>query len=371
MIKRIAVIGSTGSIGTSCLNIVRNNLTRYQIVALAAGENVAALESQIEEFKPQYYFLASGAVCRGAAAVSSIAEICALSCVDAVLFASSGFTSCDGVLTAIAHGKQVLLANKETLVCAGEIIMREAKKKGMEIIPVDSEHSAVWQSIGSSRAYLNRIILTASGGAFRDTDRDKLFYMRAEDALRHPNWNMGKKITVDSASLMNKGLEVIEAHFLFDVPYCKIECVLHRESIVHSMVEFTDGAVIAELSYPSMEIPISLALSYPERIPTSVPPLDFTKQSKLSFEPIDEEKFPCFRLARQVACSGGIMPTVMNAANEVAVAKFLSGEICFGQIFEMVEKTVSGYRNILDPTLLDIFEADADARHITKQTTVK
>lgn len=369
--KQFIVLGSTGSIGRCCLKIIEKNPERFGVAALACGSNVRLMREQIEAFCPQNVYLACGE--KPAANVryaESLAELVAMTQADAVLVATTGSAAVLAVKTAIEKGMQVLLANKETLVCAGGVITALARRYHAKLIPVDSEHSAIWQCMqGRCNESPVRLILTASGGAFRDLTLSQLEHVTPEAALRHPNWDMGSKITIDCATMVNKALEVIEAKWLFDMPMERIDCIQHRESIVHSMAEFRDGSVIAEMSYPTMEIPITLAMTYPARIDTGVNRLNFAEVAKLTFEPIDEKKYPCFTLARQCGIEGGILPAVMSAANEVAVERFLDGRIKFTQISEVLKRVLDRFKNIGKPSLEEILDADTKARKIAYKLT--
>ena len=349
--KLITVLGSTGSVGTQTLKIVVSNPDKFGVYALSAHSNIALLKQQLKEFKPLYCVITgtntdinpldfpSTRILYGAQALM---QVSAADEVSTVVAATLGLHSLNAVLAAIKAGKRIAIANKEILVAAGSLVKQLIKEHpAAELIPVDSEHSAIFQCLCASGGKgVKRLILTASGGAFRDTPVSEFENLTAEDALAHPNWSMGKKITVDSATLMNKGLEVIEASWLFDMAVDDIDCVLHRQSIIHSMVEFEDNSVLAQLSYPSMEIPIAYALSYPERIAGSVERLDFCKISGLTFEPCDTEKFPCLSIAYAAAKKGGAAPAIMSSANDWAVERFLRGALRFTQIPQAIEKAL-------------------------------
>ena len=335
--KKIALIGSTGSIGRQVIEAVKRNGDKFKIVALVANRESAEFEKQKKELAPEMCALASE---DGAAA------LVAAEYADIVFNAAGGFAGLAYSLKAVSAGKALALANKETLVCGGDLIMPLAKKTSAEIIPVDSEHSAIWQCLNyKTDTKLRRLIITASGGAFRDMPPEKLKTVTPEQALNHPTWKMGAKITVDSATLMNKGYEVIEAHVLYGTDYRDIETVIQPQSIVHSMVEFDDGAVLAQMSYPTMELPITLALTYPQRIKTALKPMDFKSAFSLDFQPMTREKYPCFDIALSCGEAGGIMPCVLNAADEAAVNAFLNGEIAFTDIYRVVAETVAGFSN--------------------------
>ncbi len=349
MRKKIALIGSTGSIGRQVINVVNRYPERFELVAIAANTGGELFQRQISEQKPAFAALrAAGetpcgvpAGVRFARGEGAFEEACAYPSADVVFVAVTGFAGLKAALSAINAKKDVALANKECLVAGGEIVMPAAKAAGVKILPVDSEHSAIWQCLAFDRgAPFSKLILTASGGALRDVPLGKLSEMTAKDALAHPNWDMGAKITVDCATMLNKGFEVIEAMRLYDAPLEKVEVVMHRESIVHSMVAFEDGAVLAQMSYPSMEVPIQLALTYPERLRANVAPLDLAKISALHFSAPDPARYPCFTLALECAKQGGDMPCALNAAGEVAVQAFLRGQIKYTQIAEIIEKTL-------------------------------
>ncbi len=330
--KKIAIIGCTGSIGRQTLEVVRANPGRFEVVALAAGRNRAALSALAEEFHPKYTALAQdGAPMPEEAYAES----------DVVVVAASGFAGLCYALEAVRAGGRVALANKESLVCGGELVLAEAERCGAELIPVDSEHSAIFQALGMRRdAPFSKLILTASGGPFLHHTKKELARVTAAEALRHPTWKMGPKVTVDSATLLNKGYELIEAHHLYGAPYEKLSAIVHPESVVHSIVCFEDGAALAQLGYPDMRVPIQLALTCPERLPCA-PQLNFEKLAALHFERLPEEKFPCFGLALAAGKAGGTAPTVLNAAAEVAVGAFLEGGITFPRIAETIEGALS------------------------------
>ena len=335
--KKISLIGCTGSIGRQVVGIVKRNPDKFKIVALVANSDSGEFERQKKELKPEFSALASK---DDALPAADIADA------DIIFNAAGGFAGLRYSIKALEAGKTLALANKETLVCGGDIVMPLAKSKGARIIPVDSEHSAIWQCLNyRTDAKVRRLIITASGGAFRNLPPEKLSFVTPEQALNHPTWKMGKKITIDSATLMNKGYEVIEAHVLYGTAYDRIETVIQPQSIVHSLVEFDDGAVLAQMSYPTMELPISLALSFPERIQTALRPMDFKNAFSLQFEPMERKKFPCFDIALACGEQGGIMPCVLNAADETAVHAFLNGEIAFTDIYRVVERTVSAFKN--------------------------
>lgn len=370
--KKIAILGSTGSIGTQTLDIIRDNQD-LQATALAAGQNVELMEKQIREFHP----LIAGMWSEKAAAdlkqrvsdlpvkvvsgMEGLLEICSMAECDVVVTAVVGMIGIRPTIAAIENKKTIALANKETLVTAGHIIMPLAKKLGVPILPVDSEHSAIFQSLqGQADNAVHRILLTASGGPFRGKTKADLENMTLEDALKHPNWSMGKKVTIDSASLVNKGLEVMEAKWLFGTGLDRIQVVVHPQSIVHSAVEYEDGAVIAQLGLPDMKLPIQYALVYPERRPMRMPRMDLFKIASLTFEAPDTETFPGLKLAYRAAECGGSMPTVFNAANEMAVKLLLEKKIRFVQIPEIIEAAMDNHRAAAEPDVEEILQAEAE-----------
>jgi|FLYL01.1.fsa_nt_gi 1-deoxy-D-xylulose-5-phosphate reductoisomerase len=373
---RIALLGSTGSIGRQTLDVVRALPDRLQVVALAAGANVTLLEEQAREFRPRFvYSLREEAYLRerihtGALAAQwlDMAGMAAHPDVDVVVVATVGASGLDATLAAVRAGKAVAIANKEVLVMAGHIVTAEAKASGAQLRPVDSEHSAIWQCLwGEDPAAVERIVLTASGGPFRDRPREELARVTSEEALRHPNWQMGQKVTVDSATLLNKGLECIEARWLFGVPMERIEVLLHRESIVHSLVEFRDGSVKAQLGVPDMRLPIQCALTYPERLPgAGVPRLDLRRTGALTFGVPDPRQFPCLALAVEAGRRGGTYPAVLAAADEVAVQHFLAGHIGFLDIPAAIEDALAAHRSSANPDLDKVLQADAWARAFTE-----
>ncbi len=377
--KNISILGSTGSIGTQTLDIVRNN-PELSVSALCAGSNIKLLEAQAREFRPKlcviydrekYKELKEALKDTGimvASGMEGLIEAAVLKDVETVVAAIVGMIGIEPVIKAIEAGKDIALANKETLVTAGHIIMPLSKKKGIRILPVDSEHSAIFQCLnGEPRERIENILLTASGGPFRGRKKEELVNIKAEDALKHPNWSMGRKITIDSATMVNKGLEIMEAGWLFDVPVDKIRVIVHPQSIIHSAVEFSDGAVIAQLGTPDMRIPIQYALFYPDRKPLSTKKLNLTEISKLTFEEPDPDNFPGLALAMDAALKGGSLPTVFNAANERAVSLFLDGRIGFLDIALSIEHCMEKHNIIKDPSLKEILtikekaEADVDA----------
>jgi len=371
--KRIAVLGSTGSIGLQTLEVVRLFSERFSVVALGAGRNTDLLAKQVEEFQTRMvsWQWTGNEEQREAlldrlhhCSLMSLEEMACHPDVDLVVVATSGKAGLAPTLSAIRAGKQVALANKEVLVMAGEIVMTEARAKAVEILPVDSEHSAIWQCLrGENRAQVARLILTASGGPFRGYSLEQLSAITPEQALQHPTWQMGEKVTIDSATLMNKGMEIIEAHWLFGLPLSHIEVLIHPHSIVHSMVEFVDGSVKAQLSMPDMRLPIQYALLYPDRLYNpQLPRIGWDRLSSLEFEPPDLTRFPCLRLAREAGERGGTYPAVLCAADEVAVGLFLSHRIGFLDIVRLVEESLERHRSVSSPSVEDILVADVWAR---------
>jgi 1-deoxy-D-xylulose-5-phosphate reductoisomerase len=382
--KRISILGSTGSIGVSALDVVRRLRDRFEVVALAAGRNAYLLKEQAREFHPRIVSVAdtnaipelrselepSGIRVVGGeegllqAATHSDAQI-----VLSALVGAQGFLP---TLEAISAGKDVALANKETLVVAGPIISREAARKNIRLLPVDSEHSAIWQCLeGEEKNTVRKLILTASGGPFLTRDISTFESITINQALAHPNWRMGRKITIDSATLMNKGLEMIEAHYLFDEPPEKLEVVIHPQSVIHSMVEFIDGSVIAQLGISDMRMPIQFALTYPERWENDLPSVNLTRIGKLEFFEPDLLKFPCLKLAQYALRTGGTMTAVLNAANEVAVESFLTERVPFPSIPRIVEAAMEKHRTIADPSLQDVIEADRWARALAEEAVLQ
>ncbi len=378
-IKNIAILGSTGSIGTQTLDIVRLHPNRLRVRALTGGRNVALLIEQSLEFRPDLVVIGdesrvselkealAGSGVRVAGGAEGILEAASLEVVDTVVAAIVGYAGLDSTLAAVRLGKRVALANKETLVVAGHLVMDEAARTGSEVIPVDSEHSAIFQClVGEPEDSVEKLIITASGGPFRELAYDQFSQITAEQALRHPNWAMGAKITIDSATMMNKGLEVIEARWLFQIDVSRIDVVVHRESIIHSMVVFVDGSTKAQLGVPHMQIPIQYALSYPDRWGAGHKRIDWTQLSELHFENPDARRFPCLGLAYEALDLGGTAPAILNAANEVAVALFLRGEIPFTGIPLIIEKAMRSLTT-QDVDLAALREADHRARSFAKE----
>lgn len=381
MVKCVSILGSTGSIGRQSLDVIEN-LKEIQVAALTAGTNVERMAQQCRRFRPQLAVMATeqaamdlkealaGEQTRIAWGEAGLIEAATVPEADCVITAVVGMVGLKPTLAAIRAKKRIGLANKETLVCAGELVMAEAEKCGAEIVPVDSEHSAIFQCLMgcADRREVKKILLTCSGGPFFDMDAADLKYVTKADALRHPNWKMGPKITVDCATLMNKGLEVIEAMRLYRVPLEQVEVLVHRQSIVHSLVEFTDGAVMAQLGAPDMRLPIQLALTYPQRMESPAPKLDLTQCAALTFCHPDLEKFPCLALAMQCAKRGGTACPAMNGANEEAVALFLADKIGFYDIYRLVSQAVEQVPFIQNLTLEEILEADHLARQVVRKS---
>lgn len=369
--KNIAILGSTGSIGTQTLEIVRSN-PELKVVALAAGSSVELMEAQIREFKPRLVGMWTKAAAEDLRSrvadldvkivwgMEGLLEIAVLPQAQVLVTAIVGMIGIRPTIAAIEAGKDIALANKETLVTAGHIIMPLAKKCGVSILPVDSEHSAIFQSLnGEPAERISKILLTASGGPFRGKKKEELGNIRVEDALKHPNWAMGRKITIDSSTMVNKGLEVMEAKWLFSVELSQIQVVVHPQSIIHSMVEYVDGAIMAQLGTPDMKLPIQYALFYPDRKPMDGKRVDFYELGQLTFEKPDMDTFKGLRLAFEAQTAGGSMPTVYNAANEKAVELFLDRRISYLQIPELIEETMAWHRVIPNPTVEEILSVEA------------
>jgi 1-deoxy-D-xylulose-5-phosphate reductoisomerase len=369
---RVAVLGSTGSIGTQTLEVIRSLSSSFNVVALAAGHNVTLLEEQAREFRPRMVWCAredefiADRIKDGRinARWADMDDMAAHRDVDLVVVATSGAAGLGPSIAAANAGKVIAIANKEVLVMAGHLVTAAARRSGAEVRPVDSEHSAIWQCLWGEKAdSIERLVITASGGALRDLSDHELERVTAEQALRHPNWQMGQKITVDSATLVNKGLECIEAKWLFNVPMERIEVVLHRESIVHSLVEFCDGSVKAQLGVPDMRLPIQCALTYPKRVMgASVPRLDLKMIGTLTFDLAPASKYPCLALTLEAGRTGGTAPAVLAAADEVAVHYFLSGYIKFPEIAHTIEDTLNAHSVVANPSLEQVLEADKWAR---------
>ena len=370
--KKIAILGSTGSIGTQTLEVVREN-GDLEVLGLAAGNNIKLLEEQIREFHPKLVAVwteekakelrenVKDLSVKVLSGMEGLIEVATIAETEILVTAIVGMIGIRPTIEAIKAGKDIALANKETLVTAGHIIMPLAKANNVAILPVDSEHSAIFQSLqGNSRSALHKILLTASGGPFRGKTREELVNIQVEDALKHPNWEMGRKITIDSSTLVNKGLEVIEAKWLFDVDIEQIEVVVHPQSIIHSMVEYVDGAILAELGTPDMKLPIQYALYYPERRFLPGDRVDFATLSQLTFEKPDMDTFTGLRLAMEAGKAGGSLPTVFNAANELAVSKFLNRKIKYLEIPEIIETCMRNHKNIANPTVEEILQTEQE-----------
>ncbi len=366
--KKIVILGATGSIGQHALEVIRALPNKFQVIGLTGGKNLDLLKKQINEFQPKMFYssIKPGFSCKGE--FLSMEEIASHPEVDLVIVATSSKAGLNPTLAALRAGKVVALANKEVLVMAGEIVIREAKRHHSQILPIDSEHSSIWQCLQGEESKPQRLFLTASGGPFYHYSQSQLSEVTKEQALHHPVWKMGRKVTIDSATLMNKGLEVIEAHWLFDVPFENIEILIHPQCIIHSIVEFADGSMKAHLSSPDMRLPIQYALSYPERLPNpELPRLDWGTIQSLAFEPVDYDKFPCLKLALDAGNSGGTYPAVLCAADEVAIELFLNNCISFTDIARMVQKTLEHHQTIAHPSLEEILAADAWAREYVER----
>jgi 1-deoxy-D-xylulose-5-phosphate reductoisomerase len=367
-IKQVAVLGSTGSIGRQTLEVISAHPKNFHVIGLAAGKNLGLLTKQISQFKPRFVYSQDEKAPKDKGEFLSLEEMASHPEVDIAVIATSGKWGLKPTLAAVRAGKRIALANKESLVMAGEIITTEAKQKGAKILPVDSEHSAIWQCLEGEKEKPVRIILTASGGPFYNYSPAKLDKVSVEQALKHPSWRMGKKVTIDSATLMNKGLEVIEAHWLFDMPFDSIDVLVHPQSIIHSMVEFTDGSVKAQLGRPDMRLPIQYALSYPGRLPNpKLPKLDWGSIKEMTFAPPDFKSFPCLKLAIEAGRKGSTYPAVLCGADEVAVELFLSGRVKFSDIARLVEPVLAGHKATSRPTLEKILAADEWARQEVKR----
>ncbi|MEH7439687.1 1-deoxy-D-xylulose-5-phosphate reductoisomerase [Neobacillus drentensis] len=372
--KTISLLGATGSIGTQTLDVIREHPTEFKLAALSIGKNIELARKMISEFQPELVSVQNKSdyitlktefpQTKFTFGPEGLIETAVYEKADILVNAVLGSVGLNPTLQAIECGKIIAIANKETLVTAGHLVMDAAKRNHVTLLPVDSEHSAIFQALQGEKAKnIERLILTASGGSFRDRSRNELENVTVQEALNHPNWSMGAKITIDSATMMNKGLEVIEAHWLFDIPYDKIDVLLHKESIIHSMVEFHDSSIIAQLGTPDMRVPIQYALTYPDRLPlASANRLNLAQIGRLHFQEMDVERFRCLNFAYIAGKEGGTMPTVLNAANEAAVAAFLEGKIRFLQIEDLIEKALSTHQTIQHPSLSVIQEVDQETR---------
>lgn len=394
--RKVVLLGSTGSIGESTLKVAADLPREMKLVGLAARESIDILEVQTREVKPRAVAVVNperaaelktrlGKTARVFSGEEGLCELAALPEADLVLIAIVGTGGLKPALAAIRAGKDIAVASKEILVMAGEVVMREARKHGVQVLPVDSEHSAIFQCLAECRvgteeprrkkeerwrldtSQVAKLILTASGGPFRKTPREEFEAITPAQALKHPTWNMGAKVTIDSATLFNKGLETIEARWLFDLPIERVEVIIHPQSIIHSMVEYRDGSVLAQLSVPDMRYPIQYAVTFPRRLPNTMAPVNFAKLGSLTFEAPDHERFPALRLARAAGRVGGTMPAVMNAANEIAVAKFLAGKLKFPRIWSTVEQVMARHKTVIKPSLDTILEADKWAREVAEK----
>lgn len=376
--KTISLLGATGSIGTQTLDIIREHHEEFKLAALSVGRNIELARKMIIEFQPELVSVQDYHDCntlktefpgvKFTFGEEGLIETAVYEKSDILVNAVLGSVGLNPTLQAIEKGKIIAIANKETLVTAGHLVVEAAERNHVPLLPVDSEHSAIFQALqGEKEKNIERLILTASGGSFRDRTREELVNVTVEEALQHPNWSMGAKITIDSATMMNKGLEVIEAHWLFNMPYEKIDVLMHKESIIHSMIEFHDSSIIAQLGTPDMRVPIQFALTYPDRMPLlSANRLNLAQVGKLHFQEMDVERFRCLKLAYEAGKIGGTMPTVLNAANEVAVAAFLEGKIHFLQIDDLIEKTLSIHQKIEHPSLTTIQEVDKETRQYVR-----
>ncbi|MFZ7943749.1 1-deoxy-D-xylulose-5-phosphate reductoisomerase [Neobacillus sp. 19] len=372
--KIISLLGATGSVGTQTIDVIREHPTEFKLAAFSVGKNINLARKLIAEFNPELVSVQDYQDCHTLKAEfpqtkftygnEGLIEAAVFEKADILVNAVLGSVGLHPTLQAIECGKVIAIANKETLVTAGHLVMEAARKNNVQLLPVDSEHSAIFQALqGEKEKNIEKLILTASGGSFRDRTRDELVNVTVKEALNHPNWSMGAKITIDSATMMNKGLEVIEAHWLFQMPYEKIDVLLHHESIIHSMIEFHDSSIIAQLGTPDMRVPIQYALTYPDRLPLPTKNrLNLASIGKLHFQEMDVERFRCLQFAFMAGKEGGTMPTVLNAANETAVAAFLEGKIRFLQIEDLIEKALSSHQSINHPSLTMIEEVDQETR---------
>lgn len=372
---RLAILGSTGSIGQQTLQVVRSLPNRFTVVGLAAGRNLDLLAKQVEEFHPQIVYYDTESTSRRLECSSQLMSLEGMASypnVDTVVIGTSGITGLIPTLAAVGSGKNVAIANKEPLVMAGHIIIENAEMSDASILPIDSEHSAIWQCMIGEPKRAKYLILTASGGPFRNYTVERMKKVTPKQALQHPSWQMGKKVTIDSATLMNKGLEVIEAHWLFGIPIEDIKIVIHPQSIIHSMLEFYDYSVKAQMGYPDMRLPIQYALLQPDRVPNpDLPRIDWAKLKELTFEPPDYEKFPCLKLAIDAGKAGGTCPTVLCAADEIAVDLFLKERIAFTDIARLVAEALEKHEPLMEPGIEDILEVDDWARAYTLELAGK
>lgn len=381
--KNISILGSSGSIGRSTLDVIRKNPDRFRVIGLAVDNSITELIEQVKEFHPRIISvgnkekadLLKGLIDPSITVTYGIDGLIEVAChneVDIVMNSVVGATGIRPTIEALKNKKDIAIANKESLVVAGEYITRIAKENDCRLIPVDSEHSAIFQCLnGETKNSIHKLLLTASGGAFRDLSREQMLLKTPEDALKHPNWNMGNKLTIDCATLMNKGFEVMEAHWLFDIPYEQIDVFIHKESIVHSMVEFVDGSIIAQLGVPDMRIPIQYAFSYPNRLNSSFEKINLSKLTSLHFESPDFVRFPCLKYAYEAGKTGGTLPAVLNAANEVANKAFLQKKIRFLDIEAVIYHNLGNHENVFSPSIDEIFEADTCARKTSAELIEK
>ena len=372
--KYISLLGATGSIGTQTLDIIKEHSAEFKLVAMSVGKNIELTRKIVKDFQPELVSVQEKSISdtlkaefpgtRFTYGEQGLIEVAVYKSANVLVNAVLGSVGLNPTLQAIEEGKTIAIANKETLVTAGHLVIDAAKRNNVPLLPVDSEHSAIFQALqGEKMKNIERLIITASGGSFRDRTRDQLENVTVEEALNHPNWSMGAKITIDSATMMNKGLEVIEAHWLFNLPYEKIDVLLHKESMIHSMVEFHDSSIIAQLGSPDMRVPIQFALTFPDRLPlASAKRLNLAEVGMLHFKEMDFERFRCLKFAYEAGRIGGTMPTVLNAANEIASAAFLQGKIRFLQIEDLVEKALEKHQTIENPSLALIQEVDKETR---------
>ena len=375
--KKLSILGSTGSIGTQTLDIVKNNPDEFRVVGLTANKNIELLKNQINEFKPEAVgvmdeekadLLKQNVDINVYSGIEGIIKIAALNEIDTVVNSLVGSVGVKPTVEAIRNKKNIALANKETLVTAGSVVMEEVKKNNVRLMPIDSEHSAIFQCLNNENVNdVNEITITASGGPFKNYSKAQLENVTVQDALRHPTWDMGNKITIDSATLMNKGFEVIEAHWLYDIPYEKVEVVIHPQSIIHSLVEFKDNSTLAQLSLPDMKLPIQYALSYPKRLPLNIKKLNLMEVKNLSFEKPNFELFPCLKYAYDAGNKSGTLPAVLNAANEAAVYAFLDNKIKFLDIHRLINKMMQKHNIIKNPNLNQILDVDKKIKEETQE----